>query len=250
MLVLRRLATALPSVADVINVTFLLTRTLPGDPTVYFAGSAVTQQAIAEIRRLMGFDRSLPVQFFDYLRHLAHGDLGTALTTGQPVLRELATRLPASAELTLSALLLSVGIAVPLGIVAALRPGSLVDHRERPRMARLYRPRAPLHPGTVVGDSATGHPPHPDRSRRGAAEPDRSRSANLPALWPLFACHRSVPHLCTRTETGRTRTACGVPSRGRRNRRGEPTAGAGRGHFVRQEVTRTNAPPPASKCGA
>jgi peptide/nickel transport system permease protein len=128
MLVLRRLATALPSVAGVIIVTFLLTRALPGDPAVYFAGPAATQQAIAEIRHLMGFDRSLPVQFVDYLRHLAHGDLGTSLSTGQPVLSELATRLPASAELTLSALILSVGIAVPLGIMAALRPGSLVDH--------------------------------------------------------------------------------------------------------------------------
>lgn len=128
MLVLRRLATALPSVAGVIIVTFLLTRALPGDPAVYFAGPAATQQAIAEIRHLMGFDRSLPVQFLDYLRHLAHGDLGTSLTTGQPVLSELATRLPASAELTLSALLLSVAVAVPLGITAALRPGSLVDH--------------------------------------------------------------------------------------------------------------------------
>jgi dipeptide transport system permease protein len=128
MLVLRRLATALPSVAGVIIVTFLLTRALPGDPAVYFAGPAATQHAIAEIRHLMGLDRSLPVQFLDYLRHLAHGDLGTSLTTGQPVLSELATRLPASAELTLSALLLSVTIAVPLGITASLRPGSLVDH--------------------------------------------------------------------------------------------------------------------------
>jgi peptide/nickel transport system permease protein len=128
MLVLHRLATALPSVAGVIIVTFLLSRALPGDPAVYFAGPAATQQAIAEIRHLMGFDRSLPVQFFDYLSHLAHGDLGTSLSTGQPVLSELATRLPASAALTLSALLLAVGIAVPLGIMAALRPGSLVDH--------------------------------------------------------------------------------------------------------------------------
>ncbi len=128
MLVLRRLATALPSVVGVIIVTFLLTRALPGDPAVYFAGPAATQQAIAQIRHLMGFDRSLPMQFFDYLHHLVHGDLGTSLTTGQPVLGELATRLPASAELTLSALLLSLGIAVPLGIAAALRPGSLVDH--------------------------------------------------------------------------------------------------------------------------
>src|SRR5258708_40257015 len=127
MIVLRRLATALPSLAGVIVVTFLLTRALPGDPAAYFAGVAATQQAIDEIRHQLGLDRSLLVQFFDSLRQLAHGDLGTSLSTGQPVLTELVTRLPASAELTLSALLLSVAIAVPLGIAAAMRPGLPVD---------------------------------------------------------------------------------------------------------------------------
>ena len=126
--VFRRVATTLPVIAGVIIVTFLLTRALPGDPAVYFAGPAATQQAIEEIRHRLGFDRSLPVQFLDYLRHLAHGDLGTSLTTGQPVLTELVTRLPASAELTLLALFLAVAISVPLGIAAAARPGSPVDH--------------------------------------------------------------------------------------------------------------------------
>jgi ABC-type dipeptide/oligopeptide/nickel transport system permease component len=128
MLVLRRLTTALPSVAGVIVVTFLLTRALPGDPAVYFAGIAATQQAVEEIRHKMGFDRSLPTQFVDYIQQLAHGDLGTSLTTGQPVLTELLTRFPASAELGLSALFLAVAIAVPLGVAAATRPGSFVDH--------------------------------------------------------------------------------------------------------------------------
>jgi ABC-type dipeptide/oligopeptide/nickel transport system permease component len=126
--VLRRLGSALPVIAGVIVVTFLLTRALPGDPAVYFAGPAASSQAIAEIRHRLGFDRSLPVQFVDYLQHLAHGDLGTSLTTGQPVLTELLTRLPASAELTLLALFLAVAIAVPLGIAAATQPGSPVDH--------------------------------------------------------------------------------------------------------------------------
>ncbi|MGC2523465.1 MAG: ABC transporter permease [Stellaceae bacterium] len=128
MTALRRLATALPVIAGVIVVTFLLTRALPGDPAVYFAGPAASQQAIDQIRHQLGFDRSLPVQFVDYAERLAHGDLGTSLTTGQPVMTELLTRLPASAELTLLALLLSVAIAVPLGVAAAMRPGSLVDH--------------------------------------------------------------------------------------------------------------------------
>ena len=127
-MVLRRLATALPSIAGVIVVTFLLTRALPGDPAAYFAGVAATQQAIEEIRHLMGFDRSLLVQFFDYLRQLARGDLGTSISTGQPVAQELLTRLPASAELTFSALFLALTIAVPLGVAAARRPGSWVDH--------------------------------------------------------------------------------------------------------------------------
>ena len=126
--VLRRIASALPVIAGVIIVTFLLTRALPGDPAVYFAGPAATQEAVEQIRHQLGFDRSLPVQFVDYVRHLAHGDLGTSLTTGQPVLTELLTRLPASAELTLVALFLAVAIAVPLGIAAATRPGSAVDH--------------------------------------------------------------------------------------------------------------------------
>src|SRR5580692_3470854 len=108
MIALRRLATALPSLAGVIIVTFLLTRALPGDPAAYFAGPAATAQAIEEIRHQLGFDRSLPLQFLDYLGQLARGDLGTSLSTGQPVMTELLTRLPASAELTLLGLILAV----------------------------------------------------------------------------------------------------------------------------------------------
>jgi ABC-type dipeptide/oligopeptide/nickel transport system permease component len=127
-LILSRLATAIPSIAGVIIVTFLLTRALPGDPAVYFAGPSATQQAIEEVRHQLGFDKSWPLQFVDYLKALAHGDLGTSLTTGQPVLSELLTRLPASAELTLFGLLIAAGIALPLGIMAATRPGSWIDH--------------------------------------------------------------------------------------------------------------------------
>jgi peptide/nickel transport system permease protein len=128
MIVLRRLLGALPSVIGVIVVTFLLTRALPGDPAVYFAGPTADEKAVAEIRHKLGLDRGLPAQFLDYVKSLATGDLGTSLTTGQPVVRELLTRLPASAELTLLGLGLSVALAVPLGIAAATRPGSWIDH--------------------------------------------------------------------------------------------------------------------------
>jgi peptide/nickel transport system permease protein len=124
----RRLLGALPSVIGVVIVTFVLTRALPGDPAAYFAGPAATQQAIEEIRAKLGFDKPLPEQFLRYIRDLARGDLGTSLTTGQPVVRELATRLPASLELTLLGLVVSVSIALPLGIMAATRPNSWIDH--------------------------------------------------------------------------------------------------------------------------
>ncbi len=127
-LIFRRLATALPSLVGVVVVTFLLTRALPGDPAAYFAGPAATAQAIEEIRHRLGLDRSLPAQFIDYIGGLARGDLGTSLTTGQPVVSEILTRLPASAELTLLGLAFAVSIAIPLGIFAATRPGSWIDH--------------------------------------------------------------------------------------------------------------------------
>src|SRR5947207_928608 len=124
----KRMLIAVPSLVGVVIVTFLLTRALPGDPAAYFAGPAATKEAIEQIRVKLGLDRPLYVQFIRYVGDLARGDLGNSLTTGQPVGYEIRTRLPASAELTLVGLLLSVVIAVPLGILAATRPNSIIDH--------------------------------------------------------------------------------------------------------------------------
>ena len=128
MMALRRMMVALPSLVGVVIVTFLLTRALPGDPAAYFAGPAATKEAIEQIRVSLGLDKPLIVQFGHYVADLARGELGNSLSTGQPVATEIRTRLPASAELTLLGLILSIAIAVPLGILAATRPGSLVDH--------------------------------------------------------------------------------------------------------------------------
>lgn len=126
--VLMRLAQAIPVILGVVLVSFLLTRALPGDPAAYFAGDAATPESIAETRAKLGLDRSMPEQFLMYCWDLLRGDLGQSLSTGQPVMDELARRLPASLELTLTALLISCGVAVPLGVLAATRPGSWVDH--------------------------------------------------------------------------------------------------------------------------
>jgi dipeptide transport system permease protein len=127
-MVLKRLAMAIPSLLGVVVVTFLLTRALPGDPAAYFAGPAATPQAIEEIRVKLGLDKPLIEQFAGYVVDLTRGNLGTSLTTGQPVASELRNRLPASAELTLLGLMVSILIAVPLGILAATKPNSMIDH--------------------------------------------------------------------------------------------------------------------------
>jgi peptide/nickel transport system permease protein len=122
-----RLLGALPNLAGVVVISFILTRALPGDPAAYFAGAAATQEAIDQVRAQLGLDKPLLEQFFLYLGALARGDMGLSLTTGQPVLQELMARLPASLEMVLLALLLACAIALPLGVLAATRPGSWID---------------------------------------------------------------------------------------------------------------------------
>jgi peptide/nickel transport system permease protein len=126
-LIASRLLGALPNIAGVIVITFVLTRALPGDPAAYFAGGAATQEAIEQVRQQLGLDKPLLEQFFAYLGALARGDLGLSLTTGQPVLQELLQRLPASLELVFVALVLACAVALPLGVLAATRPGSWID---------------------------------------------------------------------------------------------------------------------------
>ena len=123
-----RLLTVVPALIGVVLVSFLLTRILPGDTAAYFAGPAATPQAIAEVKKQLGLDRPLPEQLVRYVRDLTKGDLGQSLTTGQPVLADLTSRLPASAELTLFGLILAILIAVPLGVIAAVKQGSWIDH--------------------------------------------------------------------------------------------------------------------------
>ncbi|MBE9640204.1 ABC transporter permease [Salipiger mangrovisoli] len=122
-----RIAQAIPVLFGVIVISFLLTRALPGDPAAQFAGAMATEESIEQVRTSLGLDKPLVTQFGLYLGQLARGDLGQSVSTGQPVIEELASRLPASLELTLFALILSCAVAIPLGVLAATRPGSWVD---------------------------------------------------------------------------------------------------------------------------
>jgi peptide/nickel transport system permease protein len=128
----RRFVSSLPALFGVVVFTFILMRVLPGDPAVFFAsGPSAGQAEIDDLRRQMGLDKSIPHQLMLYLRDIASGNLGRSLTTGQPVITDIRQRLPASLELTFTALMLALSLALPLGIAAALRPGTLVDHAVR-----------------------------------------------------------------------------------------------------------------------
>ena len=127
-----RLLSSVPALLGVLVFTFLLMRVLPGDPAVFFAsGPNAGKAEIEAIRVQMGLDKPVPEQLVRYLGDVASGRLGRSMTTGQPVLKDLRERLPASLELTFVALALAVLLAVPLGVAAALRPGSPIDHGVR-----------------------------------------------------------------------------------------------------------------------
>ena len=78
-LIAKRLAAAIPNLIGVVVVTFLLTRALPGDAAAFFAGPAATPEAVEQVRRSLGLDKSLPEQFFRYLGDLVRGDLGQSI---------------------------------------------------------------------------------------------------------------------------------------------------------------------------
>jgi peptide/nickel transport system permease protein len=128
----QRLLASLPALFGVVIFTFLLMRVLPGDPAIFFAsGPNAGQEEVEALRREMGLDQRIPVQLVRYLGDVAQGNLGRSMSTGQPVVDDLRRRLPASLELTFCALALALSLALPLGILAALRPNSLVDHGVR-----------------------------------------------------------------------------------------------------------------------
>jgi peptide/nickel transport system permease protein len=124
----KRLLGTLPSLVGIVVITFLLSHALPGDPAAYFAGPAANDESIAQVRVKLGLDKPLVEQFFVYVQDLSQGRLGTSLTTGNPVLQDLLTRLPASLELSACALLFALVLAIPMGMLAATRPDSWVDH--------------------------------------------------------------------------------------------------------------------------
>ncbi len=123
----RRLLHAIPLLAGVVVLNFGLIRLAPGDPALMLAGEAggTTEEILAAIRAAYGLDRPLPVQLGLYLAKLATLDFGYSYFYRQPVLALILERIPATALLVVTALVLATGLGLLLGVVAALRPRSL-----------------------------------------------------------------------------------------------------------------------------
>ncbi len=119
---LRRLLLLVPQTLGVVTLIFLVFRWVPGDPALIVAGPSATQTQVEAIRRELGLDRPLWVQYVAFLRGLSRGDLGTSLSLKEPVTRILRARLGPSLMLMAASLALTIVLAIPGGVVAAVRP--------------------------------------------------------------------------------------------------------------------------------
>lgn len=124
---IKRLLAAIVVIWGVVTMVFVILRVLPGDPAALALGVEATPEALALLRHQMGLDRPIPVQYAVFLWDVARGNFGASLDLGEPAMRLILDRVPATMQLALPALLLAVVVALPLGVVAAIRANSLWD---------------------------------------------------------------------------------------------------------------------------
>src|SRR5919199_5459096 len=125
--IIRRVVLMVPVAVLVSIIAFGLLRLSPGDPVVIFAGEERDPATLAQIRRSLGLDQPLPVQYVAWIGHVAQGDFGRSIRTRQPVREAIVERLPATLELGGAAILLSVSIALAVGTLSALKRNSALD---------------------------------------------------------------------------------------------------------------------------
>ena len=125
---LRRLLLTIPVLLGVATLVFSLIHLVPGDPVETMLGESAAPQEIARVRAQLGLDRPLYVQYWTFLKGVARGDLGVSLRTNEPVAEAIVTRMPATIELAIAAMCLAVVVAIPLGIIAAVGAGTVVDY--------------------------------------------------------------------------------------------------------------------------
>lgn len=125
---LRRLFLTIPVLIGVATLVFSLIHLVPGDPVQAMLGESASPQDVAQLRTKLGLDRPLYEQYATFARGIVRGDLGTSLRTNQPVTDVILERMPATMELALAAMIAAIAFAIPLGIIAAVKKGTAVDH--------------------------------------------------------------------------------------------------------------------------
>jgi ABC-type dipeptide/oligopeptide/nickel transport system permease component len=125
---LKRALYFVPTLLGLLILVFVISRVIPADPAALVAGEMATAEQVKAIRHELGFDQPLYGQLGLYLKQLARADLGKSLYSGRRVSRDLIDRFPATLELTLAAMFISIFVGMPLGIVSALKRNSLIDH--------------------------------------------------------------------------------------------------------------------------
>ena len=128
---LRRVAWFAPTVLGVVALTFAISHLIPADPAALLAGETASPEQIARVRAEHGLDQPASVQFVRYLGKVLRGDLGRSLYTSRDISDDLVRRLPATLELTLAAMVITVALGIPIGVLSALRRNTLIDHAVR-----------------------------------------------------------------------------------------------------------------------
>lgn len=125
--IIRRLLQMIPVLLGVILVVFLIMQMVPGDPAVLLAGEGASEETIAKMRTQLGLDQPIMVQYAQYVMNVFQGDLGTSLRSNLPVWEEVMARLPATIELALASIFVTVVLGMIAGIISATKQYSAAD---------------------------------------------------------------------------------------------------------------------------
>jgi peptide/nickel transport system permease protein len=126
--ILRRLIEIVPTVLMITLVVFVMMRSVPGDPVVALLGDAYTEEDAVKVRHEYGLDKPILVQYMIWLGKLVQGDWGTSILSGRPVLKDVMIRLPVTLELIVLSMAVALIIAIPAGIIGAVRQNTWADY--------------------------------------------------------------------------------------------------------------------------
>ncbi len=129
--ILRRLAQMIPITFGILTLVFSLIHLIPGDPAIQIAGENARPQDVQQVRHALGLDQPLGRQYVNYLKSIAHGDLGRSFQTNESVAVQIRQRYPATIQLAFGAMLVALLVAFPLGIISAIYRNSWIDNVAR-----------------------------------------------------------------------------------------------------------------------